>query len=92
MDFALSAVDNGSLPPTERREHCRSDLDSVAHMNNELFRNLDLKMPSLQERPDVGNWTTRGLRKSGRDYDEVECQRAVAGFLADHQKRDDTVE
>ena len=45
-------------------------------------------MRSLPQTDDSG-WTTRGIRKSGRDYDEVECQMAIAGFLSEHQERDD---
>jgi len=36
---------------------------------------------------DESAWTSRGLPKSGRDYDEVECQRAVAGYMAEHLDR-----
>ncbi len=36
---------------------------------------------------DDGNWTLGGLRKSGRDYDEGECQLAIAGFIAEHRER-----
>jgi hypothetical protein len=32
---------------------------------------------------DESAWTTRGLRKSGQDYDEIECQRAIAGFMVE---------
>ena len=41
---------------------------------------------------DEGAWTIGGLRKSGRDYDEIECQTAIARFLAEHLDRDDIVE
>jgi hypothetical protein len=32
---------------------------------------------------DESAWTTRGLRKSGQDYDEIECERAIAGFMVE---------
>ena len=32
---------------------------------------------------DESAWTTRGLRKSGQDYDEIESQRAIAGFMVE---------
>jgi hypothetical protein len=60
-------------------------------MRDALPRGINLEMRSLP-RTDDGAWTTRGLRKSGRDYDEVECQLAIAGFLAEHQERDGIAE
>jgi hypothetical protein len=42
--------------------------------------------------PDESAWTARGLLKSGRDYDEIECQSAIAGFMAEHLDRNDIVE
>jgi hypothetical protein len=87
------AGQNSSLPCTGMREHFANIVwTGVAIMKDALFGEINLGMRSLQEQTDVGNWTTRGLRKAGRDYDEVECQRAVAGFLAAHQERDDMVE
>ena len=60
-------------------------------MKNTLLReiNLEMRSPSLPDRADGHNWTTRGLRKSGRDYDDVECQREIVDFLSGHQERDD---
>lgn len=42
--------------------------------------------------PDDSAWTARGLLKSGCDYDEIECQSAIAGFMAEHLERNDIVE
>jgi hypothetical protein len=42
--------------------------------------------------PEESAWTARGLLKSGRDYDEIECQSAIAGFMAEHLDRNDIVE
>ena len=60
-------------------------------MNAALLREVDLDL-RLPPHTDVGVWTTRGLRKSGREYDEVECQLAIAGFLAEHKERDDVAD
>ncbi len=48
---------------------------------------INLDMRSLPDRTDGGKWTTRGVT-SEHDY-EVECQMAIAGFIAEHQERDD---
>lgn len=50
---------------------------------------INLDMGSLPDRADGRNWTTRGLRKSGRDYDDVECQREIVDFMSAHQERYD---
>ena len=61
-------------------------------MKNALLREINLDMRPLPDRADGRNWTTRGLRRSGRDYDDVECQMAIVGFMAEHQERDDIAE
>ena len=61
-------------------------------MKNTLLREINLDMRSLPDRADGHNWTTRGLRKSGRDYDDVECQREIVDFMSEHQERDDIPE
>jgi hypothetical protein len=58
-------------------------------MKNTLLREINLDMRSLPDRADGHNWTTRGLRKSGRDYDDVECQREIVDFMCAHQERED---
>ncbi|MCA8492594.1 hypothetical protein [Burkholderia arboris] len=36
-----------------------------------------------------GNWTTSGIRRSGADNDQVECDEAIRAFMADLQARYD---
>jgi len=60
-------------------------------MRNALPRAINPDIQSLPPSDDSG-WTTRGLRKSRRDYDQAECQRSIAIFMADYQDRSDIVE
>jgi len=39
-----------------------------------------------------GNWAMQGCRRSGRVYDEAECQMSISEFLTDTQERRDIVE
>lgn len=65
-------------------------------MNNALHMQLNLDTPSRQEpsddRSNDSNWTSRGIRKSGRYYDEVENEKEIAYFLDRRQEHDDIAE
>jgi hypothetical protein len=53
-------------------------------------RNLKvLQVIADPNRTHGGNWTTAGLRRSGDDNDQVECDDAIAQFMADLQQKYD---
>jgi hypothetical protein len=74
---------------TAQTEKCRMTHNAL--MKQTLAVRKDSDTASLRV-PDESAWTTRGLLKSGRDYDEIECQSAIAGFMAEHLERNDIVE
>lgn len=56
-------------------------------------RNLHIQsIISDPKRTHGANWTTYGIQRSGPDNDEVECQEAIAAFMADLQTRYDIAE
>lgn len=74
-------------------------MEWVVVMNSAMFLQLDLDSPSRQGRSDDydddsndSNWTSRGMRKSGRDYDEIDSGKEIAYFLDAHQEHNDLTE
>ncbi|WP_124629684.1 MULTISPECIES: hypothetical protein [unclassified Burkholderia] len=53
-------------------------------------RNLHVsKVVTDPDRANGGNWTTSGIRRSGVDHDQVECEGAIREFMAGLQARYD---
>jgi hypothetical protein len=56
-------------------------------------RNLRIMGIALDpQRRHGGNWTTTGLQRSGPDHDQVECEAAIAKFMAELQNTYDLIE
>lgn len=58
-------------------------------MKEVLLEGVHLNMRSLPDRIEMDHWKWRDLHTSRGDCDEVECQLAIAKFLAEHQERDE---
>lgn len=70
--------------------------DDLLTIINDHIASLDecRNLKVLQVIPDPnrtygGNWTTSGLRQSGDDNDPVECEEAIAKFMASLQTKYD---
>ena len=85
-----------ALPKSHARHcappHRRKSSDDSYHAHEARTRSTDGSSTASLRVPDESAWTARGLLKSGRDYDEIECQSAIAGFMAEHLDRNDIVE
>lgn len=94
-----SNLTTSRVPRAMRKKRERSNSVSILRrcgqatiMKDMLFSEINRDTWSRRDRADDDNWTIRGLRKSGRDYDEVECQVAIADFITGHQERADNAE